>query len=62
MSKKQASVFEQMTSTFPPNVTEGWTTMVEKWENDTKAPNPYEELQCGKSLHSEQCPSTGTTL
>ena len=39
-----------MTSTFPPNVTEGWTKMVEKWENNPKAPNPYKEPQCGEIL------------
>lgn len=50
MSKRQASVFQQMTSTFPPNVTEGWTKMVEKWENNPKAPNPYKEPQCGEIL------------
>jgi len=46
MRKKQQEIYNQMTVTFPPEVIEKWTAMVNKWEDDPTSPNPYEEPQC----------------
>ena len=43
MQKKHEAVFEQFSTTFSPQTLREWTEMVEKWEADPKAPNPYEE-------------------
>ena len=43
MQEKHKVVFEQFSTTFSPQTLRQWTEMVEKWEADPKAPNPYEE-------------------
>jgi hypothetical protein len=43
MKAKHTDVFEKFSATFPPNVVEKWEKMVKKWEDNPKAPNPYNE-------------------
>lgn len=43
MSAKQKDTFDKFSSTFPSETIEKWVRMVEHWEADRKAPNPYEE-------------------
>jgi len=62
MSKKQAEIYDQMTSTFPPQVIEEWTKAIEKWEDDPKASNPYEEPQCCETYHLEYCTVSTNTF
>ncbi|KAF9030912.1 hypothetical protein BJ165DRAFT_1411288 [Panaeolus papilionaceus] len=49
-SKRQEEIYEQLTSTFDERVIDTWSDMMDKWNNDHSAPNPYEEPQCGTSL------------
>ena len=43
MSAKQADIFTQLSSTFPPETVEKWEDMVTAWNADSKMPNPYQE-------------------
>ena len=43
MSTKQKETFKQFSSTFPPEVLKKWEKMVELWEANPMAPNPYDE-------------------
>ena len=50
MSAKHTEVFEKFSSTFPPETVARWVQMVEHWESNPKAPNPYNEPEQSKSL------------
>jgi hypothetical protein len=50
MQEKHKVVFEQFSTTFSPQTLRQWTEMVEKWEADPKAPNPYEEPVNSESI------------
>ncbi|KAF8171335.1 hypothetical protein BJ912DRAFT_1025200 [Pholiota molesta] len=41
MSAKQQTVFQQFSSSLPAMTTKKWERMIELWENNPKAPNPY---------------------
>ena len=43
MSAKPKEMFKQLSSTFPPEVLKKWEQMVEHWEANPKALNPYDE-------------------
>lgn len=43
MSNKHREIFERFSATFPLETVERWIRMVERWEGDPKAPNPYDE-------------------
>jgi DNA-binding transcriptional regulator YiaG len=43
MKKRQEEVFSQLSATFPAEVLQTWRAMVEAWEKNPKAPNPYAE-------------------
>lgn len=47
MKDVHEAVYQQLTSTFSVNDIKGWEKMVEKWENDPSAPNPYVEPALG---------------
>jgi hypothetical protein len=47
MKEIHKAVYEQLTSTFSVNDIKVWEKMVEKWENDPSAPNPYVEPAIG---------------
>ena len=49
MSAKQRETFNKFSSTFPSETVEKWVRMVEGWEANRKALNPYEEPE--KSMH-----------
>ena len=51
MSAKHTEVFEKFSATFPPETVVRWVRMVERWEEDPKAPNPYNEPEQSKYLH-----------
>ena len=51
MSAKHTEVFEKFSATFPPETVVRWVRMVEHWEEDPKAPNPYNEPEQSKYLH-----------
>src|ERR1700678_3605094 len=50
MSAKHTEIFEKFSATFPPETVGKWVRMVEHWENDPKAPNPYDESEQSKCL------------
>ena len=43
MQDKHTSIFEQLSSTFPPETVQKWEAMVLAWKNDKSKPNPYKE-------------------
>lgn len=43
MNAKHTDLFDKFSATFPLNVIEKWEKMVETWESNRKAPNPYNE-------------------
>ena len=48
MSAKHSEIFEKFSATFPPATVARWVRMVERWEGDPKAPNPYNEPEQSK--------------
>jgi len=48
MSAKQTETFKKFSATFPPEMVAKWVKMVECWEADPMAPNPYDELERSK--------------
>ena len=50
MSAKHMEIFEKFSATFPPETVRRWVQMVERWENDPKAPNLYNETEQSKCL------------
>ena len=51
---KHEEIFQLLSATFATGVVGKWTSMVESWEANPSAPNPYEELDAGNKvlLHS----------
>ena len=43
MSVRQREIFEKFSATFPSDTVARWVRMVERWEGDRTAPNPYNE-------------------
>ena len=43
MSIKQAETFDQLSATFSSETIAKWEAMLENWNADPKAPNPYRE-------------------
>ena len=50
MKTTHKAAYQQLTSTFPAELIKKWEKKVEKWENDTRAPNPYTEPAMGNEL------------
>ena len=50
MSVKQSETFEKFSATFPPETVARWVRMVERWEGDRTAPNPYNEPEQSRFL------------
>ena len=48
MSAKHMEIFEKFSATFPQETVSRWVRMVERWESDPKAPNPYQESEQSK--------------
>ncbi|HEX3641017.1 MAG TPA: hypothetical protein VHV10_06995, partial [Ktedonobacteraceae bacterium] len=42
-SKKHKQNHKEFTDTFPSNIVENWNTMVESWQHNPRALNPFEE-------------------
>ncbi|KDR65963.1 hypothetical protein GALMADRAFT_232763 [Galerina marginata CBS 339.88] len=51
MSTRHTEIFEKFSATFPPQTVARWTRMVERWEADPKASNPYDEPEEATMLH-----------
>jgi hypothetical protein len=47
MSTKQTNIFNQLSTTFPPETVKKWEDMVTAWNADPKSPNPYQEKKSG---------------
>ena len=47
MSAKQTDIFNQLSSTFPPETVKKWEGMVTAWNADPKMLNPYQEQKSG---------------
>lgn len=43
MREKHRSIFEQFSSTFPPQTVQKWENMISEWKIDKSKPNPYKE-------------------
>ena len=50
MSAKQADIFSQLSATFSTETINKWETLVENWNADSKALNPYQEPK-NRKLH-----------
>ena len=50
MNQKHTEIFEKFSATFPAETVARWKRMVERWEADPKAPNPYNEPGKSKSI------------
>ena len=50
MSAKHTEIFKKFSATFPPETVGRWERMVERWESDTKAQNPYDDSEQSKCL------------
>jgi hypothetical protein len=48
VSKKHCALLNALSATFPQQIIAEWTTMVEAWQEDTSAPDPFEETALGK--------------
>lgn len=48
MSAKHTETFEKFSATFPPETVAKWLKMVEHWEANPRAPNPYDEPESSK--------------
>ena len=48
MSAKQKEVFNQLSATFSTQTIKKWEAMVETWEVNPQAPNPYKEPESGE--------------
>lgn len=48
MSGKHTEIFDKFSATFPQKIIEKWVKMVEKWEGNPKAKNPYSEPEQSK--------------
>ena len=46
---KHTEIFEKFSATFPPEMVMRWVQMVEHWESNPKAPNPYNKPEQSKS-------------
>ena len=55
MSIKQADTFDQLSATFLPETIAKWEAIVENWNADPKAPNPYREPKGRKSISLRHC-------
>lgn len=55
MSAKHSEIFEKFSRTFPPETVARWVWMIERWEGDPKAPNPYKEPEQSKFLSCSIC-------
>jgi hypothetical protein len=47
-SKKHRALLNALSATFPPQTVAEWTQMVEDWQDDASAPNPFEETALGQ--------------
>ena len=43
MNVRHTEIYEKFSATFPPDTVTRWSRMVERWEGDPTAPNPYRE-------------------
>ena len=50
MSAKHTEIFEKFSATFPPETVGRWVRMVERWESDPKAQNPYDQSEHSKRV------------
>lgn len=48
MSQSQQRNHDKFTATFPSGTTQKWEKMVDDWNANRKAPNPYTESVAGK--------------
>jgi hypothetical protein len=48
MSERQQKNHEEFTAAFPSDTTQKWHDMIEAWNANRKAPNPYIEPVAGK--------------
>ena len=48
MNAKHTETFKKFSATFPPETLSKWLKMVERWETDPTAPNPYDEPERSK--------------
>ena len=55
MSMKHKEAFDKLSLTFPSETVKKWVWMVECWEANPKALNPYEESENSKSLQLIWC-------
>jgi hypothetical protein len=47
MSKKHPALLNALSATFPSETIDKWSNMVDNWQEDTSAPNPFEETTLG---------------
>lgn len=57
MQANHQDLHDQFTATFQASHIKQWTTAIEKWENDPKQPNPYEEPDNGKCCFFNRMPT-----
>lgn len=50
MKSRHEDIFQQLSLSFSAEVVSKWLTMVERWEADPSAPNPYAEPESGRYL------------
>lgn len=48
VSKKHRALLNALSATFYPQTVAEWTQMVEDWQEDASAPNPFEETALGQ--------------
>ena len=60
MREKHRHIFQEFSSTFPPQTVKKWEAMVSAWKSDKSKPNPYRETASGPSYHILVLPSLFT--
>jgi hypothetical protein len=54
-SKKHRALLNALSATFHPQTVAEWTQMVEDWQEDASAPNPFEETALGRWHFFSSC-------
>ena len=52
MAQRHRELHQEFSATFPSDVLSKWESMVQEWESNIKAPNPFEEPAIGNKSFS----------
>jgi len=62
MKIRHEELLEEFTASFSDEIITGWISKIEAWNSDSTQPNPYQEVESGKSPFEIHDSSLSTTL